>query len=56
MGQPRDNDPRASYLLYDTELNAIFHHRVEYSVSQTQEKILQAGLPERLASRLSHGW
>jgi diadenosine tetraphosphatase ApaH/serine/threonine PP2A family protein phosphatase len=55
VGQPRDGDPRTSYALYDNEANTIAHHRVEYDIAATQEKIRRAGLPEWLAERLSLG-
>jgi diadenosine tetraphosphatase ApaH/serine/threonine PP2A family protein phosphatase len=55
VGQPRDGNPKASYLIYDTELRAVAHHRVDYPIATTQEKILKAGLPQQLAERLSYG-
>jgi diadenosine tetraphosphatase ApaH/serine/threonine PP2A family protein phosphatase len=56
VGQPRDGDPRASYAIIDTEMETLWHHRVKYDFKVTQEKILDADLPTRLASRLSVGW
>lgn len=55
VGQPRDGDPRASYAVYDNEEAALEIKRVEYDVETAQNKILQAGLPPRLARRLSEG-
>jgi diadenosine tetraphosphatase ApaH/serine/threonine PP2A family protein phosphatase len=55
IGQPRDNDPRAAFLLYDTEENAITFYRVPYDIEGAQEKIISAGLPQRLATRLAEG-
>jgi diadenosine tetraphosphatase ApaH/serine/threonine PP2A family protein phosphatase len=55
VGQPRDSDPRAAFLLYDTEENAITFYRVPYRIERAQEKIIAAGLPERLAARLAEG-
>ncbi len=55
VGQPRDNDPRASYALYDSDAGIIYHRRVEYNIEATQEKMLQEKLPEFLIYRLSHG-
>jgi predicted phosphodiesterase len=55
VGQPRDEDPRAAYLIYDVDAGTLTWHRVEYPVRTTQERILQAGLPERLARRLALG-
>jgi len=56
LGQPRDNDPRSSYALYDTEKNAVFFYRIEYDIKFTQQKMKEAGLPEFLVSRLGYGW
>lgn len=55
VGQPRDNDPRAAFLLYDTDAGVITFHRVPYNIECAQEKIFSAGLPERLAIRLEEG-
>ena len=55
IGQPRDNDPRAAFVLYDTEAGTITFYRVPYDVPAAQKKILAAGLPDRLADRLAEG-
>ncbi|MEE9285368.1 MAG: metallophosphoesterase family protein [Dehalococcoidia bacterium] len=55
VGQPRDGDSRASYAVYDSEEDALYHYRVPYDIEATQEKMRQAGLPDYLAQRLSHG-
>jgi len=55
VGQPRDGDPRAAFLIYDTQERSIVFHRVEYDIAACQKKILQAGLPARLAERLIMG-
>jgi predicted phosphodiesterase len=55
VGQPRDNDPRAAFLLYDNDENSITFYRVPYDIQRAQEKIIAAGLPERLAVRLAEG-
>jgi predicted phosphodiesterase len=55
IGQPRDGDPRASYVIYDSEDAILEIKRIEYDVKKAQEKILRAGLPPRLAARLSEG-
>jgi len=55
VGQPRDGDPRASYMLFDTEGRAATVHRVEYAIQTAQRKIRDAGLPEVLADRLAVG-
>ena len=55
VGQPRDNNPAASYVLYDMVENTIHFRRVPYDVRATQQKILDAGLPSVLAMRLALG-
>ncbi len=55
VGQPRDGDPRACCVLFDDDTKLMSFHRVEYDVKAVQEKILRAGLPEFLATRLSSG-
>jgi predicted phosphodiesterase len=56
VGQPRDRDPRASYMIYDSEEQLVLLRRVEYSVTKAQERILEAGLPRLLADRLALGY
>ena len=55
VGQPRDGDPRAAYVVYDLVNNLIELRRVPYDVPVTQKKIIDAGLPARLAARLAVG-
>jgi diadenosine tetraphosphatase ApaH/serine/threonine PP2A family protein phosphatase len=55
VGQPRDDDPRASYLIYDDQKRVIEFHRVTYDYEQAGKKILAAGLPEDFALRLANG-
>jgi predicted phosphodiesterase len=55
VGQPRDGDPRSSYMLVDTAAGVVTWRRVAYDVKATQAAILAAGLPRRLAERLSSG-
>ncbi len=55
VGQPRDGDPRAAYVTFDMLKNEIELHRVAYDFRITQKKIADAGLPERVASRLAVG-
>jgi diadenosine tetraphosphatase ApaH/serine/threonine PP2A family protein phosphatase len=56
VGQPRDDDPRASYMLLDTETGAFDLRRVTYDVAAVQRRIVTAGLPTSLAARLEYGW
>jgi diadenosine tetraphosphatase ApaH/serine/threonine PP2A family protein phosphatase len=55
IGQPRDGDWRACLILYDDETQIIKFIRLEYDLSTTQTKIIQAGLPDFLAERLLYG-
>lgn len=55
VGQPRDGNPDASYAIYDTEAKMLRLHRVPYDIEATQERILRAGLPVTLATRLKEG-
>lgn len=54
VGQPRDGDPRAAFMIYDTEEGFEFY-RIPYPFNKTQEKIIKAGLPQYLAVRLAYG-
>lgn len=55
VGQPRDGDWRASFSIWDRDAETIEIRRVKYDVDKAQKKILDAGLPEILAQRLSEG-
>ena len=55
VGQPRDGDPRAAYLLLDLDAGRALFRRVPYAIERTQEEIVANGLPEALALRLEHG-
>jgi diadenosine tetraphosphatase ApaH/serine/threonine PP2A family protein phosphatase len=55
VGQPRDGDPRAAWLMLDFEARRAFFRRVEYPVESTQEEIRERGLPDALAERLARG-
>ena len=55
VGQPRDRDWRAGFAIYDSEAETVAFHRVPYDVAAAQAAIRAAGLPERLAARLSEG-
>jgi diadenosine tetraphosphatase ApaH/serine/threonine PP2A family protein phosphatase len=55
VGQPRDYDPRACYLRIDTDVKQLSFERVEYNIEAAQRRILDAGLPSSLATRLATG-
>ena len=55
VGQPRDNNPKSAYVIYDMDASTIELRRLDYDIAAAQKKILDAGLPERLAERLAFG-
>lgn len=55
VGQPRDGDPRAAWLLLDFDAGLASFRREEYPVGLTQEEIVERGLPAVLADRLALG-
>jgi diadenosine tetraphosphatase ApaH/serine/threonine PP2A family protein phosphatase len=55
VGQPRDGDPTASYLVLDTELERATWHRVAYDVAEVQAAMRAVSLPARLVDRLAYG-
>jgi len=55
VGQPRDGDWRAAFALYDDACKVVTWYRVPYDIQEAQQRILSAGLPDRLASRLREG-
>ena len=55
VGQPRDGDPRAAWLLLDFDRKLAAFRRVPYPVQETQAEMREAGLPSLLAERLARG-
>ena len=55
VGQPRDNNPKAAYVIYDLQEGSIEIRRLDYDIAAAQKKILEVGLPPRLAERLAFG-
>jgi len=55
VGQPRDGNPKAGYVVYDMDEGTIELRRLEYDIPKAQKKIMAAGLPQRLADRLAVG-
>ncbi|MBD3170101.1 MAG: metallophosphoesterase [candidate division Zixibacteria bacterium] len=55
VGQPRDNDPRSCYLIYDTKKREARLKRVEYDIADTQNRMREVGLPDYLINRLEKG-
>lgn len=56
VGQPRDGDPQAAYLVLETEEMVLEHRRVAYDIEATQRLMRKAGLPRRNITRLELGW
>ena len=54
-GQPRDGDPRAAWLLLDTERETVTYQRSDYDIAGAQAAIRAARLPDSLAERLQYG-
>jgi len=55
VGQPRDGDWHASYCIYSPAERIVELRRIDYDIDVTQDKIVAAGLPPRLADRLALG-
>lgn len=55
VGQPRDRNPKAAYVIYDLDEQLVTMRRLDYDMEETQRKIRAAGLPFRNALRLTHG-
>lgn len=55
VGQPRDQVPLASYMLFDLDKRQLVHYRVAYDVKAVQNDVRDAGYPEVLATRLEAG-
>ncbi len=56
IGQPRDNDPRASFIVFDSDKMLINVLRYNYPFKETQLKIINNDLPQFLAERLAYGY
>jgi predicted phosphodiesterase len=60
VGQPRDGNPHAAYMVYESGVGetsgTLSMRRVEYPVAAVQEKMRAAQLPSRLILRLTYGW
>ena len=55
IGQPRDENPDAVCVVYDSDESLIRVNRVRYDVEKAARKIVSSGLPEILAERLKYG-
>lgn len=55
VGQPRDNDARACYVIYDTDEIEVNYHRVAYNIEKAQKRMAEFSLPTALIERLAVG-
>ncbi|MDI9629983.1 MAG: phosphodiesterase [Acidobacteria bacterium ADurb.Bin051] len=55
VGQPRDRNPLAAYMIYEGDAGLVRWFRIPYPVERAQERIRRAGLPASLAARLAVG-
>lgn len=55
VGQPRDGNWHAAYCIYHTDRNVVELRRIPYDINTAQDKVVEAGLPQRLADRLALG-
>jgi len=56
VGQPRDGNPKASYMIYDSKAGTVDLHRIDYDFSVTQAKMTKHNLPNLLIERLAYGY
>jgi len=56
VGQPRDGNPRACFVIYDSKDNVLTFNRLDYPVKEAQKKIIDADLPLVLSERLGQGY
>lgn len=55
VGQPRDHDPRACFVVWDSEQRTLDFQRVEYDIDAAARRIVEAGFDEKFAKRLYKG-
>jgi predicted phosphodiesterase len=56
VGQPRDSDNRAAYAILDLDAMTWEFRRIPYDIKHVQAQMAEADMPERLITRLEHGW
>jgi predicted phosphodiesterase len=56
VGQPRDSIPEAAYSLLDADSGLWEYRRVQYDIAEVQARMRERNMPERLITRLEHGW
>jgi predicted phosphodiesterase len=56
VGQPRDSDNRAAYAILDLDAMTWEFRRIPYDIKHVQAQMAEADMPQRLITRLEHGW
>ena len=56
VGQPRDSNKDASYGILHVQEAVFEYRRIPYPIHATQDKMRRLGMPDRLITRLEHGW
>ena len=56
VGQPRDRNPGASFVVFETGARKVTWHRVPYDVEAARRKVLEVGLPRIFGDRLREGY
>ena len=56
VGQPRDGDPRACFMVHDSTKDDFTIRRIYYDIESVVKAVERAGLPKDLGERLRHGW
>ncbi len=56
VGQPRDRNPKAAFMIYDEQKSVVRWYRINYPIAAAQKRIINAGLPKVLADRLAVGF
>jgi len=56
VGQPRDRDNRACYLIFDSDKRKVEFRRVDYDTEEARRRIIEEGIPKFLGDRLLRGW
>ena len=55
VGQPRDDDPRAAYMVLEPDIPVVTWYRVTYDIESTRQKIINLGMPKNFGDRLLIG-
>jgi len=56
VGQPRDMDNRAGFVIYDSDSDTVIFKRVEYDIETASQKIMRMNVDKNFSERLLLGW